>query len=124
MYALAAYLQSFGEEGIPGRYSLPSGDGRKDVSRSWNPIELVKNPNWITHPQSHWGKQHFLYQVFQVCHRDSSLLHCPTITVTADGVLRAPIATGEITTSMAFDVLSMGVGSDGTSGFPEPRFSQ
>ncbi len=47
-YALAAYLQSFGEEGIPGRYSLPSGDGRKDVSRSWNPIELVKNPNWIT----------------------------------------------------------------------------
>ncbi len=47
-YALAAYLQSFGEEGIPGRYSLPSGDGRKDVSRSWNPIELVKNPSWIT----------------------------------------------------------------------------
>ena len=47
-YALAAYLQSFGEEGIPGRYSLPSGDGRKDVSRSWNPIELVKSPNWIT----------------------------------------------------------------------------
>ena len=42
----------------------------------------------------------------------------PTVTVTADGVLRAPIATGEITTSMAFDVLSMGVGSDGTSGFP------
>lgn len=45
-YALAAYLQSFGEEGIPSRYSLP--DGRKDVSRSWNPIELIKNPNWIT----------------------------------------------------------------------------
>ena len=47
-YALAAYLQSFGEEGIPGRYSLPSGDGRKDVSRSWNPVELIKAPNWIT----------------------------------------------------------------------------
>ena len=47
-YALAAYLQSFGEEGLPGRYSLPGGDGRKDVSRSWNPIELVKNPSWIT----------------------------------------------------------------------------
>ena len=45
---MAAYLQSFGEEGIPGRYSLPGGDGRKDVSRSWNPIELVKNPSWIT----------------------------------------------------------------------------
>lgn len=41
-----------------------------------------------------------------------------TVTVTADGVLRANIPTGDITTSMAFDVLSMGVGSDGTSGFP------
>ena len=40
------------------------------------------------------------------------------ITVTADGVLRAPIAAGDITTPMAFDVLSMGVGEDGTSGFP------
>ena len=42
----------------------------------------------------------------------------PTVTVTADGVLRAPLPAGEITTSMAFDVLSMGVGSDGASGFP------
>lgn len=42
----------------------------------------------------------------------------PTISVTADGVLRASLAAGEITTSQAFDVLSMGVGSDGTSGFP------
>lgn len=41
-----------------------------------------------------------------------------TVTVTADGVLRADLPVGEITTSMAFDVLSMGVGSDGTSGFP------
>lgn len=41
-----------------------------------------------------------------------------TITATADGVLRANIASGDITTSMAFDVLSMGVGNDGTSGFP------
>lgn len=41
-----------------------------------------------------------------------------TITVTADGVLRAPLSAGDITTSMAFDVLSMGVGEDGTSGFP------
>lgn len=47
-YALAAYLESFGEEGIPGWYSKPSGDGRKNVSRSWNPIELVKDPSWIT----------------------------------------------------------------------------
>ena len=45
-YALAAYLQSFGEEGVPSRYARP--DGRKDVSRSWNPIELIKSPNWIT----------------------------------------------------------------------------
>lgn len=47
-YALAAYLRSFGEDGVPSRYSRPNGDGRKRVSRSWNPIELVKNPNWIT----------------------------------------------------------------------------
>lgn len=47
-YALAAYLQSFGEEGLSHRYSYPNGDGRKDVSHSWNPIELVKNPSWIT----------------------------------------------------------------------------
>ncbi len=41
-----------------------------------------------------------------------------TVTVTADGVLRAPLHAGEITASMAFDVLSMGVGTDGTSGYP------
>lgn len=45
-YALAAYLQSFGEEGVPIRYAQP--DGRKQVSRSWNPVELLKNPGWIT----------------------------------------------------------------------------
>lgn len=47
-YALAAYLQHFGEEGVSGWYAQPNGDGRKHVSRSWNPVELVKNPNWIT----------------------------------------------------------------------------
>ena len=41
-----------------------------------------------------------------------------TVSVTADGVLRASLRTGELTTTQAFDVLSMGVGSDGTSGFP------
>lgn len=41
-----------------------------------------------------------------------------TIAVTAGGVLRASLPAGDITTSMAFDVLSMGVGEDGTSGFP------
>ena len=41
-----------------------------------------------------------------------------TVTVTADGVLRASLRAGEITASDAFDVLSMGVGEDGTSGFP------
>ena len=45
-YALAAYLQSFGEDGLPGWYASP--DGRKHVSRSWNPVELVKSPNWVT----------------------------------------------------------------------------
>ena len=41
-----------------------------------------------------------------------------TVAVTADGVLRANLMQGDITASMAFDVLSMGVGSDGTSGYP------
>lgn len=41
-----------------------------------------------------------------------------TVTVTADGVLRAALRSGEITVSEAFDVLSMGVGEDGASGFP------
>ena len=41
-----------------------------------------------------------------------------TISVTADGVLRANLPAGDLTVAMAFDVLSMGVGEDGTSGFP------
>ncbi len=45
-YALAAYLQSFGESGIPTSYAWP--DGRKEVSRSWNPIELIKSPSLLT----------------------------------------------------------------------------
>jgi len=45
-YALAAYLNSFGEDGVPDHYVIP--DGRKSVSRSLNPVELLKNPNWIT----------------------------------------------------------------------------
>ncbi len=41
-----------------------------------------------------------------------------TVSVTADGVLRANLPAGDLTATMAFDVLSMGVGEDGTSGFP------
>lgn len=41
-----------------------------------------------------------------------------TVSVTADGVLRASLPVGDLTVAMAFDVLSMGVGEDGTSGFP------
>lgn len=41
-----------------------------------------------------------------------------TVSVTADGVLRANLPVGDLTAAMAFDVLSMGVGEDGTSGFP------
>ena len=41
-----------------------------------------------------------------------------TVSVTADGVLRANLPAGGVTAAMAFDVLSMGVGEDGTSGFP------
>ena len=45
-YALAAYLQTFGGDGIPTSYAWP--DGRKEVSRSWNPIELIKSPSLLT----------------------------------------------------------------------------
>lgn len=45
-YALAAYLQSFGEEGLSTKYAAP--DGRKDVSDRWYPGELLQNWNWIT----------------------------------------------------------------------------
>ena len=45
-YALAAYLQHFGADGLPDQYAQP--DGRKDVSRSWNPVELVCSPGWPT----------------------------------------------------------------------------
>lgn len=41
-----------------------------------------------------------------------------TVSVTEDGVLRANLPAGDLTVAMAFDVLSMGVGEDGTSGFP------
>ncbi len=45
-YAVAAYLQSFGEEGLSSRYSAP--DGRKVVSRSWNPATLLRSLNAVT----------------------------------------------------------------------------
>ena len=41
-YALAAYLQNFGTDGIPSHYEAGS---CKTISTSWNPIELVKNPS-------------------------------------------------------------------------------
>lgn len=43
-YALASYLQSMGT--VDSRYAAP--EGRKTVSRSWNPVELVRSPGWIT----------------------------------------------------------------------------
>jgi hypothetical protein len=42
--ALASYLEYLGQ--VPEEYSAPQ--GRKVVLSSWNPIELVKSPNWIT----------------------------------------------------------------------------
>ena len=43
-YALASYLQSMGT--VDSRYAAP--EGRKVSAPSWNPIELLKHPNWIT----------------------------------------------------------------------------
>lgn len=42
--ALASYLEHLGN--VPQEYS--QGQGRKVVYASWNPIELLKNSNWIT----------------------------------------------------------------------------
>ena len=43
-YALASYLDEL--EQVPESYAVT--EGRKVVISSWNPIELLKNPNWIT----------------------------------------------------------------------------
>lgn len=43
-YALASYLHSMGT--VDGRYAAP--EGRKTAVPSWNPIDLLKHPNWIT----------------------------------------------------------------------------
>lgn len=46
-YALAAYLRFFGEKGVPNAYALSGGDGRKQVSHSWSPGQLLGHLNWI-----------------------------------------------------------------------------
>lgn len=43
-YALASYLEYLGQ--VPGEYAGTL--GRKVVYSSWNPVELIKSPNWIT----------------------------------------------------------------------------
>ena len=47
-YALASYLESFGEDGVPERYASERGDGRKDVSHSLSPAQLLREWNWIS----------------------------------------------------------------------------
>ena len=46
LQALEEALEQYREDGLPGSYAQP--DGRKEVSHSWNPIELVRSPSWIT----------------------------------------------------------------------------
>lgn len=43
-YALASYLRSMGT--VDSRYAAP--EGRKVAVDRWNPVELLKAPNWIT----------------------------------------------------------------------------
>ncbi|MDR1209337.1 MAG: 5'-nucleotidase C-terminal domain-containing protein [Clostridiales bacterium] len=43
-YALASYLRSLGT--VPDKYSAPM--GRKNITASVNPIDLLKSPNWVT----------------------------------------------------------------------------
>ncbi len=47
-YALAAYLERFGPEGLPGRYEDADTLGCKTVSSSWAPGQLLTNWNWVT----------------------------------------------------------------------------
>jgi 5'-nucleotidase/UDP-sugar diphosphatase len=53
-----------------------------------------------------------------VCNLEADSPNTDTVTLVADGVLRAPLYAGPITTSQAFDVLSMGVGENGSAGYP------
>ena len=45
-YALAAYLQSFGEDGVPENYAVS--DGRKLVSHDMSLQSLTVNLNWVS----------------------------------------------------------------------------
>ncbi len=47
-YALATYIQSFGEGGIPDTYANENSTTRKIQADSWSPVALLKNANWIT----------------------------------------------------------------------------
>ena len=47
-YALAAYLESFGKDGVPEAYASGLGDGRKTVTHGLSPSELLTDWNWIT----------------------------------------------------------------------------
>ena len=44
-YALAAYLQTFGGEGVHVSYRETV---RKSVSHSWSPAQLLREWNWVT----------------------------------------------------------------------------
>ena len=48
-YALAAYLESFGEDGVPDPYEQERGDGRKSVRLDRDFESLTVNLNWITY---------------------------------------------------------------------------
>ena len=46
--AMRAGQLSFGEDGVPERYASERGDGRKDVSHSLSPAQLLRAWNWIS----------------------------------------------------------------------------
>ncbi len=47
-YALAAYLQSFWDEGVPERYGMPKGTGASRWTAAGTPSSCSRSPNWIT----------------------------------------------------------------------------
>ena len=80
-------------------------------------FELV-DPNYSAHSGNNLGEMIADSFLWAVENLEADAPDVETVSVTACGVIRAAMPAGALTTSQAFDVLSMGVGSDGTSGFP------
>lgn len=78
----------------------------------------LRDPDYSSQSGNNLGELIADSFLWAVEHLEADAPNVTTVSVTAAGVIRAALAKGDLTASQAFDVLSMGVGSDGTSGFP------